>query len=102
MTEDNFDIGANSVLIQEKDLTIPGSLIPKSSGSEQIVTFVARNGTQLDTTYYVAMRAIDKADRFSPLSNVASFQITDVTSGTTAQNANLFVLAISLALYLLF
>lgn len=84
LSEHNFDFGENSVLINDGDLIIPGSLVPLPPGGQQTLTFMMRSAAQLDTTYFVAMRSINNASKSSPVSNIASVQITVIKSGATA------------------
>ncbi len=84
LSEHNFDFGENSILVNDGDLVIPGSLVPLPPGGQQTLTFMMRSAAQLDTTYFVAMRSINNASSASPVSNVASVQITVIKSGATA------------------
>ena len=69
----------DSVLIDELNDIVNGSLQPLESGSQQSATFLLIfpfNRTMNATNYYVALRAVDKAGNFGPASNVASLQLT--------------------------
>ena len=90
MTEDNFDLGKNSTLINERDLVL-GSMVPLPSGGQQILTFAMRGGALLDKTYFIAMRSVDQANTTSPVSNIASVQITEIYSGTTTPASSAFL-----------
>lgn len=73
VTEANFTVG-NSALVTE-DVVAGGSLQPLEAGSKQNVTFVMEKEA-LDTTFFIALRAIDKAKKNSDVSNVASVRIS--------------------------
>ena len=75
VTETNFNRG-NSTLVTEEIIT-DGSLEPLEAGLKQNVTFVMLKEA-LDTTFFIALRAVDKANKNSEVSNVASVQISIV------------------------
>lgn len=75
----NFDDGKNrkkrSRIITEDDVEV-GSLQPEMAGALQMVVVVLTN-IQRDTPYYVALRAIDKANKKSRVSNMAAFFVPE-------------------------
>ncbi|XP_057373377.1 calcium-activated chloride channel regulator 4-like [Daphnia carinata] len=75
LTDNNFD-SSSSVQFESQDV-IDGSMQPLEYGSKQNVT-LRLPSTADDTTYYVALRAINKYNGFSKTSNVVSVQIVRV------------------------
>ncbi len=76
--DNNFDNAASLVRgerssITEEDL-LAGSLDPTEAGALQSATFLL-NDIQKEKPYYVALRAFDKANKCSRVSNLAVFFI---------------------------
>jgi len=68
----------DSMLVDEMRDLVHGSLQPLESGRQQSATFnliFSSNKTMNATTYYVALRAVDKVGHYGPASNVAFFQL---------------------------
>lgn len=80
----------NSDRIITEDLIHAGSLEPRQAGTVQSVAFLLPVDPLKDRPYYVALRAVDKADKVSPVSNLARFYITEdpLVSEVMEENAS--------------
>lgn len=56
------------------EVLVAGSLLPSQAGAQQSATFILNN-IQKERPYYVALRAFDKANKCSRVSNMAVFFI---------------------------
>ena len=61
---------------------VSGSMTPLAAGSRQQVTLKIPIASQ-DVTYFIALRAKDKANQYSSTSNVVSVQIATVQQPST-------------------
>lgn len=69
--DSNFDSSEGSWVIAEEHV-VSGSLTPSESGSIQMIDCYVPDAAA-DRPYFVALRAVDKAEKFGPVSNLAAF-----------------------------
>lgn len=74
LSESAFDASPTPVLAADIS---DGSLQPLQAGIKQNVTFLLRNATQ-DVTYFIALKAVDKVSKQSPVSNVISVKMARI------------------------
>lgn len=73
--DDNF---TSELLVEFKpEDVIRGTLTPQEAGSKQIVSLSMPTASH-NVTYFIALRAIDKANQTSNTSNIVSVQITSI------------------------
>lgn len=68
---DHFNLVGNSTLVQPEHI-INGSLQPSPSGSKELIAFTVNTDSLMNTTYFIAVRAIDRVGQIGRASNIAS------------------------------
>jgi len=79
---ENFEFG-NATLVNVTLDIIYGSFVPLPAGNDQIV-YITLPDVDVDSTYYFALRAINRNGQISAPSNIAIFRFPDVQKGLSA------------------
>ena len=72
--DSNFDLNENATLLEEQNV-LAGSLEPNAAGLNQVVLF-SLSRAERDTAYFIAVRAVDKAQKSGRVSNMAAFYLS--------------------------
>lgn len=90
----NDKFPSNSAVPFKPQDVVDGSLTPLVAGSKQTVSLLMPQESK-NTTYFIALRAIDKANLAGYSSNIVSVQLSVVNKGShlkpLIQNANVVV-----------
>jgi calcium-activated chloride channel regulator 4 len=86
----NFDIQSplrkGGSFITEEDL-VGGSFLPNEAGALQMAT-IRLTDVELEKPYYLSLRAVDKAEKASQVSNLVVFFIPNKSVVVTTRNNN--------------
>ena len=74
LTDDNFHSTANSTDLGQSNVLTGNLEHPLAAGTEQLIRFSLANVLVDATTYFLALRAVNHANRTSNVSNIVSFR----------------------------
>ena len=91
----NDTFPSNSAAQFKPQDVVDGSLVPRVAGSKQTVSLLMPQESK-NTTYFIALRAIDKTNLAGDSSNIVSVQLSVVNKGSShiqpfMQDLNVFV-----------